>query len=121
MRYIIFLFLPITCSGQQMSLPTWLIDSMAYEVKLGRQCSKVVTAQANEIKALGSELLHTGTALELKTQEAETLKKLIENGKQGREIDQRQFALDREKMKRKIRKRTFLVIGEAVLIVVMLL
>lgn len=108
-----------TLSAQTV-LPNWLIDSMAYEVRLGRQCTEVMKAQAVELEAQGKLLMHTNTALDLKNSETQTLEGLLDNAKKGNEVLGMQFALDKKKLQRKVRKRNLLILGESVVIVLLI-
>lgn len=115
------MFFLVAVTTAQTVLPNWLIDSMAFEVQRGRQCSLVIEAQQREIESLGKELIHTNTALKLSESKSQTLEVLLHNSKEGNEILGKQFALDKKKLERKVRKRNLLLIGETVLIVLLLL
>lgn len=105
MRSIILVLLcSLTASAQTVTLPTWLIDSMSYEVKRGRQCELVIKSQADELQKQGQELAHVNTALKLSQSESSTLSNLLENSKKGNEILSSQFALDISKEKRKTKR-----------------
>lgn len=109
------------CMAQTVLLPTWVVDSLIYEAKLSRQCSQVMTAQQEEIKALGVELVHTNTALKLSQSETATLSSLVTNAKESNEILTQQFALHIQKQKRKVRKwRTIGIIQGVILIGIIL-
>lgn len=111
----------LSCTAQTASLPTWVIDSLIYETTKGRQCSVVMEAQQNEIEALGKELLHTGEALKLSQSESKTLTGLLSNSKEQGRVDKMQADLNKKVLKDKVKKRTILIIGETILIVILLL
>lgn len=124
MRAVFFLglFVGSGClSAQTVLLPTWLTDSLIYEVKLGRQCNEVMKAQSKEIEALGKELMQTTKALTLSQSESQTLSSLLGNQKEANQILVKQNSEDKRKLKAKLRKRTILVIGQTVLIVILLI
>lgn len=54
-----------TAYGQNYTLPAEIFDRMYFEVVRGRLCDSVQVAQANELKALGLELIETTKALNL--------------------------------------------------------
>lgn len=110
-----------TCKAQTVTLPTWVADSLIYEAKLSRQCSQVVIAQQEEIKALSIELVHTGAALKLSQSESSTLSNLVNNVKESNQILTQQFALDISKEKRKVKKWRGIAIIETLGIVGLLL
>lgn len=90
--------------AQTVTLPTWVADSLIFEAKLSRQCSQVVQAQAEEIRALGVELSHTNKALILSYEYSNTLSHLIENAKESNQILTQQFALNLKTEKRKTKR-----------------
>lgn len=118
--FILFLFTPMLISAQTVLLPAWVADSLIYEVYKGRACDNVMKAQAVELEKQGKELLHTSKALELSQSESKTLSSLVLNAKEGQRIEQRQFNLDKDLLKKKIRKRNFLILGESVVIVLLI-
>lgn len=105
MRAVIFLVLFIGWGDMaaQTVLPNVIVDSMIFEVKRGRQCSLALEASQEEIKALGNELLHTGTALKLSQSESSTLNDLLDNAKEGNEIQAMQFQKDLQTEKQKVK------------------
>lgn len=107
--------------AQTVLLPTWVADSLIYEAKLSRQCSQVLTAQQEEIKALSIELVHTGTALKLSQSESSTLSNLVTNAKESNQILSKQFALDISKEKRKVKRWRRIGIIQAVVIIAIIL
>lgn len=109
------------CMAQTVLLPTWVVDSLIYEAKLSRQCSQVLTAQQEEIKALCVELVHTNTALKLSQSETATLSSLVTNAKESNEILTMQFQKDLSKQKRKTKRwRTIGIIQGVILIGIIL-
>lgn len=116
---IIFLLSPFLTQGQTVTLPTWLVDSLIFEAAYSRQCTQVITAQKDELEKQGVELLHTSKALELSQSESKTLSSLVLNAKEGQRIEQRQFNLDKDVLKRKIRKRNILIVGQTALIIIL--
>lgn len=112
----------IVCSGTlaAQTVPPVILDSLIFEVKLGRACTQVTNAQAEEIKALGAELMQTNKALKLSMNESLTLQSLVDNSRQSNDILTKQFALDRKEMKRKLKRRTVIVIGETILILLLI-
>lgn len=115
------IFIPLLASGQNTYVPNWLLDSAIFEIKQGRQCSNVVTAQQNEIEKLGLELLATGTALRLSQKESINLDSLLTNSSEQRKVDRRQYELDKSEMKKKIKRRNKLIIGQLGVILIILL
>lgn len=94
---------------------------MIFEVRKGRLCDSVAVAQAKEIEKQGLELIAIGTALKLSESKYSTLYALLENQKESKEILSMQFALDKSKLERKIKKRNKLIIGELGVILIILL
>lgn len=107
-------------SAQAVLLPAWVVDSLIFEATYSRQCNKVITSQKDELEKQGLELLHTSKALELSQSESKTLSSLVLNAKEGQRIEQRQFNLDKDVLKKKIRKRNLLILGESVVIVLLI-
>lgn len=114
MAFLLGLCFAWLSSSAQTVLPNWLIDSMAFEVSKGRQCSLVVEAQQSEIQALGLELIATGKALELSQNESKTLSALVTNAKESNEILTMQFQKDIKQERKKTRKWKGLAILETV-------
>lgn len=122
MRAIILVLLcSLTASAQTVTLPTWLIDSMSYEVRLGRQCNEVMKAQSIELQKQGQELAHVNKALKLYQSESKTLESLVSNTKESQNLDFQQYALDLGKEKRKKRKWIKVAIVQTVVIVALIL
>lgn len=117
---IILLATVINSQAQTVLLPTWVADSLIYETKKGRQCANVIKAQANEIEKLGAELMHTNKALDLKQSETQTLESLLSNSKEQGRVDKMQADLDKSVLKKKVRRRNLLILGESVVIVLLL-
>lgn len=101
---LILALIPAGLQAQNLSLPVWVIDSLLFEAKLSRQCNELQKAQAEEIKTLGLELVATGTALKLSQGKSSTLESLLENSKESQKIEGRQFALDLNTEKKKVKK-----------------
>jgi hypothetical protein len=123
-RTIIFIglmFFLVAVTSAQTVLPNWVIDSLIYEASYSRKCEQVRIAQADEINKLGAELMHTNTALDLKQSETSTLESLLSNSKEQGRVDKMQHDLNEKVLKDKVKKRTFLIIGETILIVILLL
>lgn len=118
---IFFLLLSVISEAQTVTLPTWLADSAIYEIKSGRQCGIALEAIQAENKALGEELLHTGTALELSQRSNETLSALLNNARDYSGILTQQFTLDKNKLKAKIKRLWIWVTTEGVVIVVLII
>lgn len=110
----------ILCSAQTV-LPNAILDTMIMEVKYARQCGIALEASQAENKALGEELLHTGTALELSQRSNETLSALLNNARDYSGILTQQFTLDKNKLKAKIKRLWFWVVSEGVVIIVIVL
>lgn len=118
---ILLIFLPLLTTGQNILLPVWVVDSLIYESKVSRQCNEVVKAQTIELEKQGLELIHTNTALKLSQSQNGALTSLIGNSEKERELDKRQYALDKSKMKQKIKKRNGLILIEGFAILGLLL
>lgn len=108
----------IDSKAQTVTLPTWVADSLIYEAKLSRQCSQVMTAQQEEIKALGAELVHTNTALKLSQSENKTLSGLVENAKESNVILTDQFNKDLKDERKKVKKWRRVAVIETVAVIV---
>lgn len=107
--------------AQTVTLPAWVADSLIFETKLSRQCSQVMTAQTEEIKALGLELVANNKALQLSQSQSRTLEGLLTNSKENNQILTKQFALDLRREKRKSRKRGAVILGETIAIIGLIL
>lgn len=120
---ILFSLILINSSAQPLStsLPNWLIDSMTFEVFKGRQCSLVVEAQQAEIKSLGAELLATGTALTLATNQIQTLEGLVKNYETGESLLKQENKIREKWFKEKIKRLWKVIVLEGVVILVILL
>lgn len=88
----------------QFVIPNWLADSASFEIRKGRQCGIALEASQAENKALGEELLHTGTALELSQRSNETLSSLLRNSRDAQEIQGLQFQKDLNSERRKTKR-----------------
>lgn len=108
----IILLLPIYCQAQTI-LPNWLIDSMSYEVRLGRQCRIALDSQTVTLQRQGQELMETGTALKLSQGENKTLENLLQNQKDSNLLDRREFEVDLNHEKKKVKKWRRIAVGEA--------
>lgn len=108
-------------SAQTVPLPTWLIDSAIYEIKRGRQCELVMQAQTKEVESLGRELVANGKALQLSQKESKVLEGLLTNSKENNQILTKQFNLDRQKLKKKVKKRGAVILGETIAIIGLIL
>ena len=110
-----------TGAAQTASVPTVILDSLIYETKLGRQCGIALEASQAENKALGEELLHTGTALELSQRSNETLSSLLRNSRDAQEIQGLQFQKDLNSERRKTKRWRKVAVLETVAVIVGLL
>lgn len=110
----------VAVTSAQTVLPNWVADSLIYETFKGRVCDNVMKAQAVELEKQGKELLHTSKALELSQSESKTLSSLVLNAKEGQQILTMQFNEDRKVLKKKVRKRNFLILGESVVILLLI-
>lgn len=115
------IFWSLNVSAQATLLPNWVIDSLLYEAKLSRQCNQALVSLQAENKALGNELIHVGKALGLSQAESKALENLLQNSKQSKEIISMQYTQDRKELKRKIRKRNTVILGETLTLVVLIL
>lgn len=121
LRYIIILsFIALNVQAQTV-VPNAILDTMIMEVKYARQCGIALEATQAENKALGEELLHTGTALELSQRSNETLSALLNNARDYSGILTHQFTLDKNKLKAKIKRLWIWVTTEGVVIVVLII
>lgn len=118
---IILVLISFTATAQTVTMPTWLVDSMIFEVSKGRQCSVVLQAQQVELEKQGLELVATGKALELSQKQTEIVSGLLENSKQSQEILTQQFNQDRKALRKKVRIRNLIIGGQLVLILIILL
>lgn len=116
----LILLLPLMSTAQTINLPVWVVDSLLFETTKGRQCSVVMEAQQNEIEKLGAELMHVNKALELKQSETQTLESLLSNSKEQGRVDKMQHDLNEKVLKKKVRKRNLLILGESVVIVLLI-
>lgn len=107
-----------TGTAQTASVPTVILDSLIFETKLSRQCSLALEAIQAENKALGEELLHTGTALELSQRSNETLSALLRNSRESQEIQGLQFQKDLTLEKRKTKRWRKVAVFETVAVIV---
>lgn len=111
----------LSVDAQTASVPTVILDSLIFEVKLGRQCSEVIKAQSVELEKQGLELVATGKALELSQSSNSTLSALLANARDYSGILTQQFTLDKNKLKAKIKRLWFWVVSEGVVIIVIVL
>lgn len=118
---LFFIILAITSEAQTVTLPTWVADSLIYEVKLSRQCTQVTAAQALEIESLNKELNATSKALALSQSSNETISALLGNARDYSGILTQQFTLDKNKLKAKIKRLWFWLISEGVVIGLLIL
>ena len=91
------------CQAQTV-LPNAILDTMIMEVKYARQCGIALEALQAENKALGEELLHVGTALELSQRSNETLSSLLRNSRDAQEIHGLQFQKDLNSERKKTKR-----------------
>lgn len=106
--------LSVTAFCQNYTLPSILFDSLSFEVVKGRSCDSVRVAQAFELQKKGSELLQVNARLDLSKKEVKTLEGLLENSKAKNQVDAQQFNLDKDKLKRKLRKRNMIIFIESI-------
>ncbi|HEU5289473.1 MAG TPA: hypothetical protein VFU05_02445 [Cyclobacteriaceae bacterium] len=109
------------CQAQTVTLPSWVADSLIFETFKGRQCSLVVEAQADEINKLGMELLANGKALELSGNQIKTLEALVKNLLEGQAIERKESLMDKQELKKKVKKRNLVIIAQGVLLIVLVL
>lgn len=105
---------PVIGNSQSFTLPTVYIDSLLFEVAKYRVCDSVLHAQADEIMKLGLELMANAVALRLSESKSKTLESLVSNVRESQNLDLQQYALDKAKLKRKIRKRNLLIVVETI-------
>lgn len=123
MRAVLLIGLSIFVSfniSAQTVLPNWVADSLIYETFKGRACGIALQASQEEIIALGAELMHVNKALDLKQSETSTLESLLSNFKEQGRVDKMQADLDKSVLKKKVRKRNILILGESVVIVLLI-
>lgn len=113
--------LKVSAQTAYTSLPNWLIDSMAFEVKLGRQCNELQKAQAEQIQKLGLELIATGKLLEASESKNKVSEDMLQNSKESKDVLTQQFNLDRKELRRKIRKRNAVILGETLALIGLIL
>lgn len=122
----LFLFLltilSLTASAQKTTtLPNWLVDSLLFEAKYSRQCSVALDSTITALEKQGQELLSTDKALKLSQSEATTLQGLVDNAVKDKEADKKQFDIDKDKLKKKIKKRNLVIVGEGFCIFILIL
>lgn len=104
LTFILLIIISSASKAQTVTLPTWVADSLIYEVKLGRQCTQVTASQALEIESLHKELNSYGVALKLSQSSNETLSGLLNNSKESNSIQALQFQKDIQTEKKKVRR-----------------
>lgn len=108
-------------TAQTASVPTVILDSLIFEVKLGRQCSEVIKAQAVEIEKQGKELVATGKALELSQSSNSTLSSLLNNSREANVVQAMQFQKDISQERKKTKRwRRIGIIQAAVILTIIL-
>lgn len=113
--------MPVIGNSQNFIIPTLYLDSLLFETSKYRVCDSVARFQQDEINKLGVELVHTNKALQLSQKESRTLEGLLTNSKENQELITKQFNLDRQKLKRKVKKRGAVILGETIAIIGLIL
>lgn len=102
------------------SIPVNIVDSMFFEIQQGRQCAKLSVALTNENLKLETELLATGKIILLKNSEVTHLEDIITALQQQADAT-RVITKERlDKFRARVRKLTVLVIGEAGIIILLI-
>lgn len=105
----------------QTVLPNWVVDSMAFEVRLGRECSNLQASQAEVIKAQGAEIVANGTLIKLSGNQIQTLEGMVLNLKDQNKLQSERFSNKEKVTKKKLRKRAIIIVGQAVIIVLLII
>lgn len=105
----------------QTVLPDIIVDSMIFEVKKGRECNNLQASQAEVIKAQGEELLANGTLIKLSGNQIQTLESMVVNLKDQNKLQSERFSNKEKENKKKLRKRAVIILGQAVIIVLLIL
>lgn len=92
---------------------------MSFEVRKGRSCDSLQVLNERLIESQGVQLMNYDKALKLSESKSSTLEGLVLNAKEGQRIEQRQFNLDKDVLKRKVRKRNILIVGQSVVILLL--
>lgn len=110
-----------TVFSQNYSLPSVLFDSLVYLAMKGKSCDTLVIKQEAEITKMGAELLANGQAIVLLQKESSTLDALVKNCEKLGTLAQKEFTIQKDKLKVRIRKLIRVVIVEGAVIVVMII
>lgn len=110
-----------TALSQNYTLPSVLFDSLVFEVRKGRSCDSLNTLNERLIKSQGIQLVNYKELVKTSDGKIAALEALIFNYKESKELLTQQFALDKSKLEKKIKKRNKLIIGEGGIILLLLI
>jgi hypothetical protein len=110
-----------TALCQTYTLPSVLFDSMVFEVRRGRSCDSLQILNDRIIESQGTQLLNYDKLVKTMDAKVSTLEALVENRKEATEKLTQQFNQDRKALKRKVRIRNLVILGEAVITLILIL
>jgi len=125
MKALFLSLLLMTMSGiaysQFYTLPAVYVDSMFFEVAKGRACDSLQAAQSTLIKSQGEQLLNQDSALKLAVSLSEAKEAEVKELRQALTKTEAKSKMELKDQKTKTRKITLIAIGQAVIIVLLIL
>lgn len=89
---------------QNFTLPTVILDSLIFEVRKGRSCDSLQVLNERLIKSQGTQLVNKDNLIRLTEDKVSLANGLVANAAKDKIADQKQFAQDLGKEKRKKKK-----------------
>lgn len=123
-RLSLFLSLTTLCAigqSKNFSIPTLYLDSLIWEARVGRSCTRLTNAQSIEISALTEQVFNQGKAISLQRTQISQLE--ASNSLLGeRSALEATVAKDKNtRLKQRLRKAGIWIAGEGVGIIVLVL
>lgn len=121
MKPLLLILFPVMAFSQTYQVPSVILDSLIFETIRGRQCDSVLVAKNTHIEKLYQELSGKDRQIALHKGQYEAQEFITKTWEYQYKDLQELNRIEAKGLKRKVRNRTFLVIGEGVLIILLII
>lgn len=123
-RFVLWVLVLIPLHGRGQSatftLPTYVLDSMIWEVQKGRACDTALNFALQTIESKNVLIDGQGKIIELRDQQIENYALLDANWSARLQNQTELFQIERSNLKQKIRKRNKILVGQGLVIAILL-